>query len=341
MSARDSSPKISRAAGRGITNGEGCSQTGGAARGEKHSPLALRGSITALITPFHNDRVDSEAFQRFVAWQIAEGTEGLVPCGTTGESPTLSDEEDALLIRLCLEVATSSHVPVIAGCGTNSTQHAIRLTQQAERLGADAALHVTPYYNKPSQEGLYQHYKAIHDATDLPILIYNIPGRSVVNMNPSTMARLAELPRIVGVKDATGEPARLLKTQRLCGSSFIQLAGNDDMALPFLAQGGTGCISVASNIVPGLCAAMHKAWREGDIATAQRLNVRLGPLVEALFVETSPAPVKYLASFLGHCRNELRLPMLPVSAATETLLREALAFATEETPCCRLATACA
>ena len=286
----------------------------------------IYGSITALITPFKNGEVEAKAFQDFVKWQIDEGTHGLVPCGTTGEAPTLFDEEDEKVIRMCIEVANGK-VPVIAGCGTNNTAHAIHLTKTAEKLGADAALHVTPYYNKPTQEGLYQHYKAIHDSTGLPIVIYNIPGRSIVNMTPETMARLAQLPRIIGVKDATGDLSRPVKTRKLCGPDFIQLSGNDETAIPFLAQGGVGCISVVSNVAPALCAQMQNAWRKGDFATAQRINEQLAPLVEALFVETSPAPIKYAVSLLGKCRSDLRLPMVPVSKATEKLVKDAMAAA--------------
>ncbi len=281
------------------------------------------GSITALITPFKEGKIDQKAFQDFVRWQIDEGTNGFVPCGTTGESPTLSDEENGLLVRLCLEVAKGK-APVMAGCGSNNTAHAVHLTQQAQKLGADAALHVVPYYNKPTQEGLFQHYKAIHDGSDLPIYIYNIPGRSVVNMTPETMQRLAELPRIVGVKDATGDLARPFKTRQLCGASFVQLSGNDETAIPFLAQGGVGCISVVSNIAPKLCATMQAAWRKGDLALAQKLNDQLMPLIEALFIETSPGPVKYAAALLGKCVNELRLPMVPVTKANEKKIKDAM-----------------
>ena len=281
------------------------------------------GSITALITPFKNGEIDTKAFQDFVQWQLNEGTNGFVPCGTTGEAPTLLDEEYGLLTRLCREVV-GTKAPVIAGCGSNSTKHALHLTAQAQNAGADAALHVVPYYNKPSQEGLYQHFKMIHDNSDLPIFIYNIPGRSIVNMTVDTMARLAELPRIVGVKDATGNLQTPLKTRQRCGREFIQLSGNDDTALAFLAQGGHGCISVVSNIAPSLCAKMQAAWRSGDIAAAQKLNDQLMPLIEVLFVETSPSPVKYAASLLGKCRNELRLPMVPVSKTNEKQIKDAM-----------------
>ncbi len=285
--------------------------------------VSFSGSITALITPFKNGDIDKKAFQDFVQWQLGEGTHGLVPCGTTGESPTLSDSEYDLMTRLTLEVAKGK-APVIAGCGSNNTAHAVHLTQQAEKAGANGALHVVPYYNKPSQEGLYQHFKTIHDATGLPIVIYNIPGRSVANMTVETMARLAELPRIVGVKDATGDLSRPVKTRQKCGADFVQLSGNDDTVLAFLAQGGDGCISVVSNIAPALCSQMHTAWQKGDVALAQKLNEQIQPLVEVLFVETSPSPVKYAASLLGKCRNELRLPMVPVSKANEKHIKEAL-----------------
>lgn len=281
------------------------------------------GSITALITPFKNGEIDAKAFQDFVQWQLNEGTNGFVPCGTTGESPTLTDQENDMLTRLTLEVAKGK-APVIAGCGSNNTAHAVHLTQQAQKAGANGALHVVPYYNKPSQEGLYQHYKTIHDQSDLPIVIYNIPGRSVANMTIETMARLAELPRIVGVKDATGDLGRPVKTRQTCGENFVQLSGNDDTVLAFLAQGGDGCISVVSNIAPSLCAQMHNAWRKGDLAAAQKLNDQIQPLVEVLFVETSPSPVKYAASLLGKARNELRLPMVPVTKANEKHIKEAL-----------------
>ena len=287
------------------------------------STPAIHGSITALITPFKNGAIDEKAFQDFVQWQIDEGTQGLVPCGTTGETPTLTENEDELLTRLCLEVVKGK-VPVIAGCGSNCTEHAIHATQRAEKQGVDAALHVVPYYNKPTQEGLYQHFKAIHDKTGLPIILYNVPGRTVANLSVDTIARLAELPRIVGIKDATGDLQRPLKTRQQCGEKFIQLSGNDDTALAFLAHGGAGCISVLSNVAPALCAQMQNAWQKGDVATAQRLNYQLAPLAEALFVETSPAPIKYAVSLLGKCQNELRLPLVPVSKNTEKLIKDAM-----------------
>lgn len=286
----------------------------------------IKGSITALITPFRNGEIDWQAFEKLVECQIASGTHGLVPCGTTGESPTLSHDEHHMVVDRCIGIA-SGRVPVIAGTGSNSTREAISLTQHAKKSGADAALVVTPYYNKPSQEGLYQHYKAIHDATDIPIIIYNIPGRSVIDMSIDTMARLAELPRIVGVKDATGDLARPLNLRNRVGADFIQLSGNDDTATAFLAQGGHGCISVTSNIAPELCANMHNAWGKGDIVAMTECRDLLAPLHKALFCETSPAPVKYGASLLGYGTDEVRLPLVSASKAARAAVDEAMAFA--------------
>lgn len=283
----------------------------------------FQGSMTALITPFADGNVDAKRYQDFIAWQIKEGTDGVIPCGTTGESPTLSHEEHHRVIDLCIEVAKGK-IPVIAGCGSNSTAEAVSLTQHAERAGADAALHIAPYYNKPTQEGLYQHFKAIHDATHLPIILYNVPSRTVVNISVATIARLAELPRIVGIKDATGDIVRPVQTRAACGTNFRQLTGEDANVLPFLVQGGHGCISVTSNIAPSLCSQLHKAWTKGDIATAQKINDVLTPLHDAMFCETSPGPVKYAASLLGLCRYELRLPMAPISKASEKIVEDAL-----------------
>jgi 4-hydroxy-tetrahydrodipicolinate synthase len=284
------------------------------------------GSITALITPFANGKVDEAAFQKFVDWQIDQGTHSLVSCGTTGESPTLSHEEDMRVTAICVEVA-KGRAPVIAGTGSNSTDEAIQLTRGAKKAGADAALVVTPYYNKPTQEGLYQHYKAIHDAVEIPIVIYNIPGRCIVDMSVETMARLAELPNIVGVKDATADLQRPAQTRLAIGADFAQLTGEDATVVPFLAQGGHGCISVTANVAPRLCADLHEAWRGGDLATVSRINDRLMPLHEALFVESSPGPVKYAASLLGFCENRVRLPLVTVTAATEARVREAMVHA--------------
>ncbi len=284
----------------------------------------FKGSFTALITPMRDGGVDERAFQSFVDWQIKQGTHGLVPCGTTGESPTLSHPEHMRVAELCIEVA-KGRVPVIAGTGSNSTAEAIALAKHAEKAGADAQLVVTPYYNKPTQEGLYRHYKAIHDSCGLPIVIYNIPGRSVIDMSVETMARLAELPRIVGVKDATNDLTRPLRTKLAIGPEFSMLSGEDGTAVAFLAQGGHGCISVTSNVAPKLCAEMHIAWQRGDLATVQSINERLMPLHLALFAETSPAPVKYAASLLGLCTAELRLPLCEIQEATKAKVRDAMA----------------
>ncbi len=286
----------------------------------------FRGSIPALITPFKDGRVDEAAFQKFVAWQIDQGSHAVVPCGTTGESPTLSHEEDMRVTAMCVEVA-NGRVPVIAGTGSNSTDEAILLTQHAKDAGADAVLVVTPYYNKPTQEGLYQHFKAIHDAVEIPIIIYNIPGRSVVDMTVQTMARLAELPNITGVKDATADLTRPAKTRREVGVDFCQLSGEDATVVPFLAQGGHGCISVTANAAPKLSCELHEAWQAGDMVTVSTINDRLMPLHEALFCESSPGGVKYAVSLLGHCQNELRLPMVCVSPSTQVRVRDAMVYA--------------
>jgi 4-hydroxy-tetrahydrodipicolinate synthase len=286
----------------------------------------FKGSIVALITPFTENGVDEKAFQGFVDWQIREGTQGVVPCGTTGESPTLSHPEHERVIELCVEVARG-RVPVIAGTGSNSTEEAISLTRHAKKAGADAALVVTPYYNKPTQEGLYQHYRAIHDAVELPIVIYNIPGRSVIDMSIDTMARLAELPRIVGVKDSTADLVRPLATRVRIGPEFCQLSGEDATATAFLAQGGHGCISVTANIAPRLCAEMHNAWADGDLKRMVTARDRLMPLHRALFLETSPGPVKYGAKLLGLGGDHVRLPLVPPGEETRAAVREAMVLA--------------
>ena len=283
----------------------------------------FHGSIVALLTPFKGGKVDEKAFQSFVEWQVAQGTHGLVPCGTTGESPTLSHEEHNRVVELCIEAA-GGKVPVMAGTGSNSTDETIALTRHAKQAGAQAALVVTPYYNKPSQEGLYQHFKAIHDAADLPIFIYNIPGRSVVDMSVSTMARLAKLPNIVGVKDATADLSRPSRLLQEVGPDFIQLSGEDATALGFNAQGGVGCISVTANIAPALCSAMQTAWAKGDLKEAFRLRDVLSPLHDSMFVETSPAPVKFAASLLGLGTDEVRLPLVPASETARAAVRGAM-----------------
>ena len=283
----------------------------------------LRGSITALITPFRGGRVDLKAFEAFVERQIVEGTHGLVPCGTTGESPTLSDEEFSAVVGSAVK-ASRGRVPVIAGTGSNSTAHAIELTQLAQKLGADAALVVTPYYNKPTQEGLYLHYRAIAEATRLPVLIYNIPGRSVVDMTVDTMARLAKISNIVGVKDATANMARVSQQRASCGPNFVQISGEDATALGFNAHGGVGCISVTSNVAPHLCSEFQTATLKGDYATARELHERLMPLHDVLFCETSPVPVKYAASLLGLCEGDCRLPLAPLSETSKARVRAAM-----------------
>lgn len=286
----------------------------------------FRGSITALITPFKNGAVDMAAFDALVEWQIDQGSHGVVACGTTGESPTLTKEEHNSIVERTVS-AVKGRIPVIAGTGTNSTASTIEATRHARSAGADAALIVTPYYNKPTQDGLYAHYRAVHDATDIPIIIYNIPPRCIVDMSVETMARLAELPRIVGVKDATADLNRPVQTASRIGRDFCQLSGEDGTALEFLAAGGVGCISVVSNIAPALCARMQDAWASGNIAEAEAIRDKLAPLIKALFIETSPAPVKYAASILGLCTDEVRLPMVPASQKAREAVEKAMEFA--------------
>ena len=283
----------------------------------------FRGSLTALITPFRNGKVDEKAFQDFVDWQIQEGTHGLVPCGTTGESPTLSHDEHHRVVEMCIEVA-KGRVPVIAGTGSNSTAEAIELTKHAKRAGADGALVVTPYYNKPTQEGLLLHYRAIADAVDLPIVIYNIPARSVIDMSVATMAQLAKHPNIVGVKDATADLTRPLRTRLEIGEEFVQLSGEDGTAVAFLAHGGVGCISVSANIAPALNAQMQDAWQLESYEDVFRIRDILAPLNDAMFVETNPAPVKFAASLLGKCAPEIRLPLAPLKIKSKARIEEAM-----------------
>jgi len=283
----------------------------------------FKGSLTALITPFKDGKIDEVAFQSFVEWQIAEGTDGLVPCGTTGESPTLSHEEHNRVVDLCIEAARGK-VPVIAGAGSNATAEAISLAKHAKASGAAGALVVTPYYNKPSQEGLFQHFKAIVDAVDIPVIIYNIPGRSVIDMSLETMARLAKLPNIVGVKDATDDLNRPIRVRAALGEGFAQLSGNDGTAVAFLASGGVGCISVTANVAPGLCAQLHDAWAAGDYATVWALRDKLMPLHDSLFVETNPTPIKYAASLIGKCDGTVRLPLVEVAEATKARVKAAM-----------------
>jgi 4-hydroxy-tetrahydrodipicolinate synthase len=283
----------------------------------------FKGSFVALITPFKNGKVDEAAFVKLVEWQIEQGTHGLVPCGTTGESPTLSHEEHKRVVKLCIETARG-RVPVIAGAGSNNTVEAIELTAFAKEAGADAVLSVTGYYNKPSQEGIYRHFKAVNDAVDIPIILYNIPGRSIVDISLETMTRLFELKNIVGVKDATANLARVSLQRNAMGPEFCQLSGEDATALGFNAHGGVGCISVTANVAPALCAEFQQATLDGDFRKALEIQDRLLPLHNALFLDPNPAPVKYAASLLGLCENEVRLPLVTASAPTEEKVRDAM-----------------
>jgi 4-hydroxy-tetrahydrodipicolinate synthase len=284
----------------------------------------FHGSLTALVTPMHEDgRIDEDAYTRLIDWQIAEGTTGLVPVGTTGESPTLSHEEHKRVVELAV-ASTKGRVPVMAGAGSNSTAEAIGLAQHAQKAGANGVLVVTPYYNKPTQEGLFRHYKAIAEAIDIPVIIYNIPGRSVIDMTVETMARLAEIKNIVGVKDATANLSRPLHTRRACGEDFIQLSGEDHTILGYLASGGHGCISVTANVAPRLCAELHQAWAKGDTKAALGIQMRLLPLHDAMFCESNPGPVKYAASLLGFGTNNVRLPLVPISEASAARVKAAM-----------------
>ena len=287
----------------------------------------FRGSIPALVTPFRDDLFDEAAFRDFVEWQIAEGSHGLVPVGTTGESATLSADEQARVVRACVDQA-AKRVPVIAGCGSNSTAAVIRHMKAAEEAGADAALVVLPYYNRPSQEGLYAHYAALAEASRLPIVVYNVPGRTVTDVLPETLGRIAELPTIVGIKDASGDLTRVSAHRSLCGTDFVQLSGNDDMALGFLAMGGVGTISVTANVAPRLFAQFHDAWAAGDSDTAMALQDRLFPLHKALFTDASPGPVKYaLSRVRPGFSTDLRLPMTPPSEGSRKAVDSALEHA--------------
>ncbi|MGO4525350.1 4-hydroxy-tetrahydrodipicolinate synthase [Microvirga sp. 2MCAF35] len=286
----------------------------------------FKGSITALVTPFKDGAVDEAAFRSFINWQIQEGTSGLVPVGTTGESPTLTHAEHERVVEICVQ-ETKGRVPVIAGAGSNSTAEAVAFSKHAEKVGADAVLIVTPYYNKPTQEGLYQHFKAINDAIGIPIFIYNIPGRSIIDMSVETMARLYELKNIVGVKDATANMARASLQRQVLGPDFIQLSGEDATALGFMAHGGHGCISVTSNVAPRLCAEMQSACLKGDYASALKVQDRLMPLHTNLFIETNPTPVKYAASLLGLMEDKVRLPLVPASENAKQAVRSAMVHA--------------
>ncbi len=289
--------------------------------------MKLQGSIPALITPMKDGAVDEAAFRKFVAWQIKEGSHGLVPVGTTGESPTVTPDEHKALIEICVSEA-KGRVPVIAGTGSNNTAEAIEYTAHAKKAGADAALIVIPYYNKPTQDGIYAHYKAIIDAVDIPIIVYNVPGRTVASISVETLGRLtADFRNIVGVKDATADMTRPSRQRLLSGEGFVQLSGEDGTALGFNAHGGVGCISVTANVAPRLCAEFQEATLKGDYKAALKLQDRLMPLHHALFVETSPGPVKYACSLLGHCAPDARLPMVPVVESTKKAVREAMTHA--------------
>ncbi len=287
----------------------------------------FKGSLVALITPMRDDgSVDEGKLAAFVEWQIAQGTHGLVPVGTTGESPTLTHDEHKRVVEITIKTA-AGRVPVMAGAGSNSTAEAIDFAQHAKSAGADGILVVTPYYNKPTQEGLFLHFTAIADAVDIPLFVYNIPGRSVIDLSVETMARLAKHKNIVGVKDATANLARPLHTTLTCGEDFIQLTGEDHTALAFNASGGVGAISVTGNVAPRLVSQMQTAWAEGRYAEAQAIQRRLVPLHDALFCETSPGPVKYAASLLGLTADKCRLPMAPIAGATRERVRAAMAHA--------------
>ena len=288
------------------------------------TPKSFKGSIPALITPMKDGAVDELAFRRLVRRQIAQGSSGLVPCGTTGEPPTLSHAEHMRVIDITLE-ESDGRVPVIAGAGSNSTAEAILLTRHDKDMGADAVLSVTGYYNKPSQEGIYRHYAAIAEAVDIPIILYNIPARAIVEISVDTIARLAKIPNIIGVKDATANLARVLRERAACGPDWVQLSGEDGTALAYMAQGAQGCISVTANVAPKLCSDFQKACREGRWSDALKLQQKLMPLHDAMFCEPSPGPVKFAVSELGLCTDEVRLPMMSVTEAARTRIRAAMA----------------
>jgi 4-hydroxy-tetrahydrodipicolinate synthase len=285
------------------------------------------GSLVALITPFKGGKVDEKGFENFVKWQIEEGTDGLVPCGTTGESPTLDYDEHKRVIDICIAAAKGTGVPVIAGTGSNSTEEAIELTRHAKKAGADAAMLVVPYYNKPTQEGLFQHFKTVAEAVDIPILLYNVPPRTGGDMQVDTVVRLSQVKNIIGIKDASYDMARPTLTKLRAKKGFLQLSGEDASAMGFMAQGGDGCISVTANIAPRLCGDMHDAWKKRDLDKVFEIQDRLMPMHKAMFCETSPGPVKYAAELIGPCSAEMRLPMVPIAESSKKAVREAMVHA--------------
>lgn len=287
------------------------------------SPQDFKGSFPALITPFKDGAVDEAAFRKLVSWQIAEGSNGLVPCGTTGESPTLSHAEHRRVIEMCVEEA-AGRVPVIVGAGSNSTAEALELTKFAKSVGADAVLSVTGYYNKPSQEGIYRHYATIAAAVDIPIIVYNIPGRAVVEVTVETMGRLSKIANIVGTKDASNNLARPLRERAVCGPDWVQLSGEDGTAPAYVAHGGQGCISVTANVAPKLCATLQGLMAKGDFKAALALQLKLMPLHDAMFCEPSPAPAKYAGSLIGVCTDEVRAPLVPASEAARVRIAAAM-----------------
>jgi 4-hydroxy-tetrahydrodipicolinate synthase len=294
--------------------------------GEMEKRAKFHGSMPALVTPFKDGRIDEESFRALIDWQISAGSHGLVPVGTTGESPTLSHEEHRRAVDICIDEARG-RVPVIAGAGSNNTHEAVELARHAEKVGADAVLVVTPYYNKPTQEGLFRHFKAISESISIPIIIYNIPPRSVIDMSVETMKRVFELKNVVGVKDATGNVARISLQRQAMGPGFIQLSGEDMTALACMAAGAHGCISVVANVAPALCAELMEAVFKGDYRHALRVQDRLTPLHHAIFVEPGVSGAKYALSILGRLRNEVRLPLVPVAESAEAQIRRALVHA--------------
>ncbi len=286
----------------------------------------LRGSFVALVTLFRDGKVDEKGYRDFIDWQIGQGTHGIVAMGTTGESPTLTHEEDMMVVRLAVEAA-AGRVPVVAGTGSNSTCECITLTRHAREAGADAALIVTGYYNKPTQEGLYRHFEAVDAAVDIPVIVYNIPGRTGVDIEPATMQRIFALKNVIGCKESTAAADRATKQRWLCGPQFIQMSGEDAAVLGLLGMGGHGCISVTANVAPALCAEMHNAWQAGDHERARTIQDRLMPLHQALFSETSPGPVKYAVSLLGWGDGSVRLPLAPPAEATKALVGDAMRHA--------------